>query len=302
MKTDSLNRRARDIRQPKHDQNNEVKDRDVRWLSFLHRHGGRLPTSYLYDATKETHSCRFWSQERLKILYQEMKLIDRPWQQFEVRDSRMNELVHEISPLGIEELKSRGLFSEYAPTMGGHFKHQLYLGCISASVELNAREAGYVYIPQHHLLSEAKAQLQFTGSFGTFMPDGVFGLIIDGKMIVCFLEIDRSTEGNYHVASLKGKRWEQSIKQYEEVLNPGKRLYRDWLKVNCGAVLLIVTVSQDKQEKILNIIEEVHPRCSYMMVHNYPQFGKLFHPPTKLDVLGANWTRNGHPPFAFVKR
>lgn len=294
MKTDTIGRRVRHVRQPLKQQTHHVTQRDIDWLSFLHRHGGRLPTSYLHDLTKAEFVNHTKSSDRLKILHHELRLLDRPFQQFETLDPRKNELVHEASPLALDLLKDQGLYSDYAPSPRGAFKHQLMLSCVSASFELNAREKGYKYTPQHELLERVGHDHTVDIEGDKFVPDEVFMLSIDGKDLLIFLEIDRGTEPTESEA--KRKSWTQSIGQYRKLI--GHKLYKDRFNVSCGALLMVVTISPAKQAGILKVVNDTfNGPCNYILVHNLPEFGRIFHPPTLLNMLGAEWSRCQYPPF-----
>lgn len=294
MKTDTIGRRLRHVRQPVKLQTHHVTPRDITWLAFLHRHGGRLPTSYLHDFTKDEYVNLKKSSERLKVLHHELRLIDRPFQQFETLDPRKNELVHEVSPTALELLKDEGLYSDYAPSARGAFKHQLMLSCVSASFELNAREKGYAYTPQHELLERVGHDHTIDIDGDKFVPDEVFKLTIDGKDLLIFLEIDRGTEPTESEA--KRKSWKQSIGQYRKLI--GHKLYKERFDVTCGGLLMVVTISPSKQAGILKVVHDTFDgSCNYILVHNIPEFGRVFHPPQLLDMLGAQWNRAGYPPF-----
>lgn len=294
MKTDTVGRRLRLVRQPLKLQSYHVTPRDIAWLSFLHRHGGRLPTSYIHDLTKAEFTCFEKTSRRLKNLYHELRLIDRPFQQFETLDPRRNELVHEASPTGLELLKEEGLYSDYAPSPKGAFKHQLMLSCVSASFELNARAKGYAYTPQHKVLERLGHDHTIDIDGDKFVPDEVFMLNIDGKELLIFLEIDRGTEPTESEA--KRKSWKQSIGQYRKLI--GHKLYKERFDVTCGALLMVVTISPAKQAGILKVVQDQFDgSCNYILVHNLPEFGRVFHPPELLDMLGVEWTRCGYPAF-----
>jgi Replication-relaxation len=298
MKTDTLGRRTRDKRQPTSTSTHHVTDRDLEWLSFLHRHGGRLPTSYLHESSKHTHKCRYRAQIRLRDLFNEMKLIDRPFQQFETLDPRYNELVHEVSPKGLAVLKDENLYSDYAPTMRGSFKHQVMLSCVSASFELNARQYGFVYTPQHVLLERLGKDHKIELAKDVFTPDEVFMLSKDGKNLLIFLEIDRGTEPT-ESDNKRRKSWTRSVAQYREFI--GHKQYKSRFGVDCGALLMVVTVSAAKQAGILDAVaKEFDGPCNYILTHYLPEFGRQFHPPKLLDMLAVGWKRYQHPDFKLV--
>ncbi|TFH72405.1 hypothetical protein E3V39_12555 [Gammaproteobacteria bacterium LSUCC0112] len=289
---DSLGRRTR-FKRVSEGTNHRVLSRDIAWFSFLHRHGGRLPTSYLFNATKDTHRSFQVCQVRLKHLYQELKLIDRPWQQEETIDPRYNELIHELNEKSRAVLLSEGLLHKHAPSPNGSFKHQVMLSCISASFELNAKEAGLTYIPQHEVVTNNYIEVEGD----KVSPDGVFMLEIGGKKLLVFLEVDRGTEATFS-DNFNRKSWKRSIRQYRQIIGHG--LYKKRYGVECGALLLVVTISRAKELGILNVIEQEFDKgCNYMMVTHLTEFGRVFHPPKVLDMLGIEWQRSGHQPFKF---
>jgi hypothetical protein len=286
MKTDSLGRRVRTGRQPT-GRKVRLMPRDIEILAFLHRHGGRLPTSYIASRVEGSH---YVISDRLKLLHHELKLIERPFQQFETLDPRWNELVHQISPLGLEVLKEHGLYSEKAPSMAGAFKHQVMLSCLSASFELGHEG----YIPQHAVV---KDDLTFNLDGDRVTPDEVFMLKIDGKELLLFLEIDRGTEATAS-QNFNRKSWTRSIRQYRQII--GKGLHKEKFGVANGALLLIVTVSKAKQDGILKVIEDEFPNgCAYILLHHIPEFGRWFHPPKLLDIYNTHWERCKHSQFKF---
>lgn len=296
MKTDSLGRRDRFKRQLSKDVTHHLTPRDIEWLSFLHRHGGRLPTSYLHNSSKHTHKDLYSSQIRLRILY-DLGLLDRPTAQLATLDPRYNEMVHEVSPKGLAVLKDEGLYSEYAPSMRGSFKHQVMLSCISASFELNAREDGIIYTPQHVLLERLGTDHRIKLDSGDFTPDEVFMLSVDGKSLLLFLEVDRGTEPT-ESDSLVRKSWTRSVAQYKELIGQAK--YKTRFGVSCGAFLLVVTVSRAKQAGILKSVDKECGASPYILTHYLPEFGTYFHPPMLLDMLGVKWERCGNKPFSLL--
>lgn len=295
MKThDSLGRRNRYAPPPDDPTPIRLNDADLEWLAFLHRHGGRLPTSYFFEYTKATRTHRQTVQVRLKRLWHN-RFIVRPFQQEETLDPEKNETIHEIGPKGIELLKQHGLLSPFAPSMNGAFKHQVFLSCVSASIELQARELGIEYTPQHAVLSPLGHDHRITLPSGMLAPDEVFMLKIDGKDLLIFLEIDRATEG---VDSYKTDRksWRRNCNQYRELISSGA--YRSLFDVDCGALLMVVTVNKTNMDAMLVLTEEIFQgKCPYMLFTFIPEFGRIFHPPAVLSPLTTVWERAGHNPF-----
>lgn len=289
---DTLNRLYRGAPQllPKNQRRLLLQPRDIGWFSFLHRHGGRLPTSYLYQLTKETHTNLQRASERMKDLARNGYLT-RPFQQFETADPEYNELVHELTPKAIEVLKAEGLYSERVPSPHGAFKHQVMLSCLTSSFELGAKDRGFAFIPQHKLGDPV-----ITIDGDRVAPDGIFMLKIDGKELLVFLEVDRGTEATSS-ENLNRKSWKRSIKQYKRLIRDG--LYKEHFGVTCGALLLVVTISDAKVSGIKKVIADELGACNYVLLHSIPEFGRIFHPPKIIDILSVKWKREGHGDFSF---
>lgn len=295
MKThDTLGRKLRHVKQ-KDGTEVSLTLTDIEMFAFLHRHGGRLPTSYLHSARGLTNLQS--SSVRLKHLAR-AGYLKRPDAQYETKDSEYNELVHELSPKAIALLKSEDAYFEYAPSMKGAFKHQVMLSCISASFELNAKKHGYQFYPQHVILNGIKRDHHIQIDKEHFTPDELFMLVIDGKPLLIFLEVDRGTEPTETKRTTR-KSWGRSIAQYRKLIANG--IYKQRFNAQAGALLLIVTISQAKEDGILRAIEsEFKGPCNFMLVRNMPEFGRIFHPPLVLDMLGQPWARAGYAPFKFA--
>ena len=227
------------------------------------------------------------------LLFHESGHIDRPWQQFETLDPRSNDLVHALDKNGIDALRRAERFSEYAPAPGGTFKHQLMVSCITASIELGAKERGWRYIAQHELLARAGTAL-VTDMDGPLRPDAMFALDMGGKFMVFFLEADRATEP----LSTKNirKSWGRNVAQYRELIGRGH--YRKKFSLKAPAVLLNVTISNTRLDSMTGVVQDEFPGgCAYMLGHACPEFGSYFRPPCVMNLLDVPWKRAGYPPF-----
>ncbi len=286
---DSLGRRLRERKVSKGGRF-YLQPRDIEWFHFLHKHGGMLATSYLYEYTKATHRSKPTATRRLCNLFTELNMIDRPQKQFETLDPRSNELVHQLNDESYSILEWKDLYSKFAPATTGAFKHQLMTGSITASFELNARATENVkYIPQNDILTKP---LSIPTPYGELKPDSLFALEIDGKRMLCFVEADRSTEPTRSTGHRKT--WENNLKQYQYVI--GEKFYKEFFDVTCGALLLIFTVSTAKRDGILDLLGK---ETSYILAHHMPQFGYIFEPPAVMNLLTQEYQRNGKP-FKFI--
>lgn len=267
-------------------------ERDYEWFAVLHRHGP-LPTSYLHGFTNDRWTDYRMASRRLALLYHEGNLLERPFKQFETLDPRSNELVHALGENANQALKEAGLFSSRAPTPSGTFKHQLMVSCITASIELGAREKSWRYIPQHELLDRAGADL-IVDIDGLLRPDALFALEIGGKYLVFFLEADRATEP-LDTKNIR-KSWRHNVRQYRKLIGHGQ--YKSLFKLKADALLLNVTVSEKRSVNMIKIEDETSPKgCTYILNHYLPEFGSYFRPPQVIRLLDIAWKRASNSPY-----
>lgn len=298
MKThDSRGRRNRYAPPPENPKAIKLTHLDIEWLAFLHRHGGRLPTSYFFEYTKTERTHKQTVQVRLKQLWANGYLA-RPNQQTFTLDPERNELIHELTPKAERLLQEHGRYFKLAPSMRGSFKHQVFLSCVSASIELQARDLGFEYVPQHQVLEGLGHDHRIDLPSGLLAPDEVFMLKIDGKPLLIFLEIDRATEGG-DSNDPNRKSWKRNCNQYRELIADGH--YKKHFNVTCGALLLVITVSKVNQNLMLRVTErELKGKCNYILFSHIPEFGGIFQPPRKLTPLYFAWERVGHNPSRFA--
>lgn len=235
---------------------------------------------------------------RLAQLFHEGRYVTRPQQQFNTLDARWNELVHEITPAGIDALKDVDLYLPHAPKHGGPWKHKLMVSCITASFELNAREAGIRYIPQHEILKRSGKELLIHIDGGVLRPDALFALEIEGKYVVYFLEADRGTEPLSTSASRKS--WNRNIAQYRKLI--GHKVYCNYFNLEAPAVLLNVTISNSRRDAMVRVIGHEYPRgCSYIVNYALPEFNEVFRPPREMDMLSVSWERAEYPNYTIYQ-
>jgi hypothetical protein len=234
------------------------------------------------------------STSRLKLLFHEHPPhIERSFRQFETLDPRGNELVHELTEHSVAALKEAGLWSAYAPSPGGTFKHQFMVSCITASIELNARKKGWRYIPQHELLQRAETELAID-IHGLLRPDALFALEIGGKYLIFFLEADRAAEP-LDTRNIR-KSFRRNVEQYRQLI--GNEVYKDKFNLKARALLLNVTVSEKRRDHMIKMVDEIFPQgCTYILSHALPEFGRYFKPPRTMNLLDVRWQRAGNPAY-----
>jgi hypothetical protein len=282
-------RRRHAPRQPDTLRSTVVNDRDVEILTFIHLHGGMLTTDIIfqYAKTNGLYQNHASLSRRLKELYHDAGVLDRPVGQRQIAHPERYPLVHRVSEKGELALKARNRLSAYAPRPWGPYRHNMLNACVYASYALNAQDAGITLTPVDNRRVK---------------PDTLFMLTINGKHVLVFLEIDRATESG-HADDDKRKSWGRSVKEYQQII--GEKRYKQHYDVpaTCGAQVHVVTTQFAMQQKILREIERVFPQgCPYILTHTCGEAGEETHPVPYLNMLGVAWARHGHGTFQYLKR
>jgi hypothetical protein len=280
-----------------------INERDVRLLAFIHLSGGMLTTDIIFRYAQAIglHRNRAALSRRLKELYHEAGVLERPVQQRNIPYPERYNLVHRVSEQGETLLKARHLFSAYAPRPYGAYAHQMMTACLYASYRISAEEAGIPFAPQHALLEKLKQKVAILVDGARVMPDAVFMLSIDGKHVLIFLEVDRATEPG-HSSDDKRKSWGKTIEQYQRIICDKRYKEHYGLPPSCGAQVHVVTIHYGMHQKILRQVERVCPGgCPYILVHASTAFGEGSRPPSYMSMLKVTWDRAGHAPFRFVR-
>lgn len=301
---DALDRRRRSsVRQPAKIGHTIINDRDIALLTFIHEYGGMLTNDIIfrYAETTGLYTSRASLSRRLKELYHEAGILDRPFQQRNIEFPNRYNLVHRVSEEGEALLKARHLFSLYVPRPYGAYQHQMMTACLYASYRIHAKEAGITFTPQHTLLAKSKKSISIPIDTRFVTPDALFMLTIEGKHVLIFLEVDRATEPG-HSTDDKRKSWGRTIEEYQTIF--GEKRYKEHYGVpqTCAAQVHVVTIHHVMHQKILKQIERVFPNgCPYILVHASTAFGQISHPPSYMPMLSVSWDRAGHTPFRFVR-
>ena len=280
--------------------------RDLLWFEKLAEHGP-LPSSFLLAFAKGTHRSEKRAKERLTDLFNEDGTPDkgaylsRPMQQFQTIDARYNQLVHDLTPASAAALRKSE--STIRPARSGPWKHNLMVSCITASIELACIDRDDInYIPQSKILARADVSLRWPteicdpnsgASYEKYLlPDAVFGLEYltpAGKRYRFFaLEADRATEP-LRSAEIHRKSFLRHLLQYEDYIEDSG--YQDHLDLTAPMLVLNVTTSETRVERMLTLTDELFPGSnSYQMFQVWSAFGNDLCPPEpNLSLLGGAW-------------
>lgn len=278
--------------------------RQIRWMQFLALHGC-LPSTYLFDLEGEkTDPERRAAQEQLKRLWLG-GFVSRPRQQRATDNANYHQYVYDLSEQGRAYLRGNGLWIDaIRPT--GNWVHQLFVSCVTASIDIMCHRSGYRYVPPHEYLDGRvlAAPVPFAWDDGRhtlpLAPDAVFAIDYGDNSFIAFaLEADRNTEPNRaHNWSRKSDL--RTIRQYASFI--GQKLYRKAYQREAHMVLLYVTISLGHAGAFVKMTEDELDSPSYIAVGVVPEFQTPFRPPQLLaHLFDQPLLRAGRDPFTIKK-
>ncbi len=300
IKKDSLGRVDRYSAAVLHtDTEHYITPRDIEWMHFARRHGGKITTSQFHALTSTHLKSTQTTSRRLNFLTHYFGYFYCPLQQ-KTPVSRNRDLIYCLTPKGVKFLNSLDGCPnyEFAPAIKiteFEFEHGVMSSSISASMELNALETEYSITHQHEMGVDLKMQ-----AVGDLTPDGVSILSKSDNQIFLPREEDRGTEplssSNPHRKSI-----EKNLKQWKTAIEDG--IYKDHFHVKCGAFLLFTTVNESRMNTIMNdLMPQIFgKRCNYILFRTIPEFGNPFRAPKVLNILNSPWKMYGNPDFQFIK-
>ncbi|MEM8793406.1 MAG: replication-relaxation family protein [Pseudomonadota bacterium] len=291
---------------------------DLLWFRKLAEHGP-LPSSYLLAFTRQLRRSDKRTTERLTDLFHETntpdggRYLDRPAQQFRTIDARYNQLVYDLTPAGIQALRSTGLPAIPSKT-SGPWLHRHMVACTTASIELATRDRSDLsFIPGHQILARAKTELRAAvpvmdpengrSKRRDLIPDALFGLSYhtkDGDRFRFFaVECDRATEPVMS-RTWSRKSWRRGLRQYQAYIAGGR--YRAHLQLTAPLLVLNVVTDERRLKMLLGATERELGATSYQLFQSWPAFGSVFRPPVPCPALlqGA-WRRAGRPAFCIAE-
>ena len=281
--------------------------RQEEWLRFLNLHGA-LPSSYLFDLEGEKNEDQFRAaQVQLRRIWHG-GYVYRPKQQRATDNANYHQYVYDLTDKGIAHLKRRGLFEDTVrPT--GNWVHQLFVSCVTATMDIMCRREGYRYIPPHEYLNgqTLAAKVPFVWDKRKITmplaPDAVFAIDYGENSFIAYaLEADRKTETGRPTKRRNPalKTYERVLKQYAEFI--GRKLYRQAYKREAMMVLLFFTVTAGRADSFLRAVDEEIGPCAYVATGVVPEFITPFRPPRLLSHLFSTpLPRAGKEPFVIKK-
>lgn len=310
-KLDSLGRRKR-ITPQSTGKRISLQKRDWLWLKKIQEHGP-LPSSFLLDYCRDTHSSEKRAQDRLTDLFNENNNEDRgvyltrPPKQFHTIDSRYNQVVYDLTKASRRALAREHPHAVQGNGNAGPWIHKFMVACITSSIDLACQKRSDLsFIPSSKILARAQSELRYPVSFKEpssgrvvtkdLIPDALFGLEYasdEGSRYRFFVvEADRSTEPASS-KSFNRKSLLRNLLQYQAYVEG--RLYKEHLNLSAPLVVLNVANSEKRMEQMMRTTASVFPNGnSYMLFQHWDDFGEVFRPPEPNSKLLENvWKRVG---------
>lgn len=292
-----------------------ITDMDDTRLMKLHNYG-HLPTPYIHAFTESKHVSLEATRRRLNLIRNEAGLLFEPQQQLETAAFRGNTLVYGLSPKGNEYLKSRGLYSEFAPIIGEsqHWIHDFTSSCVCASFELAAPD-GYSYEPQTDVLGRYDTLLSFPVKFfepSPYKKESTIELKPDrvgqintpsGKNILTFLEVERSKKQHKYRRGYKTT--ERNGLQYYNFIADREYMEHFHNQDGLGAMVLFVYWDYGTMIGAIEYLKKVVPngKCKFMLFCYLPNIkNSNFKPlPILKNLWDEPWFRIGYPPVLLTE-
>jgi len=222
--------------------------REIRWLKHIERHGPQSST-YLYELTRDTHTCRDTALRQLQKLRAGGFLM-LPRQQRATEHANFNPYIYDLTKRAKDHLIDLGL-SEPTVRPTGHWWHGYMTSCVTSSIDITAARQGVQYIPAHEILAINNAPLAIPVGTQKLIPDQLFALDYGGSYRVFALEVDRGTEPKTSPANRKS--WARSIDMYRQVIE--RKIYKSHYGLKANLLVLWVFNSRVNEARFLDMIK-----------------------------------------------
>ena len=308
MKKDTLNRRNRFAGRQPTGKRIELGERDFLYFAALERHGP-LPATYLYEFSKSAARNHKGHQQRLTDLFNEDNTphrgpyLDRPDPQFASVNARYQSIAYEHTPLAATALRDRDIGRQAAMPPSGPYLHRFMTACLTASIELAVRKAGYTFITSTDILNHPKCPEKTRESRNPLaiplrdtavIPDQLFGIDYGGKFRFFALESDRKTE-TIVSRNRNGKAFGTRLEAYAEIIE--SEAHRRIWGIPSLTVLTVTTSLAHMHTMISHLEDSVSAKtAARFLFKTKPDFGKYWTvPPVMTDIFEDPWERTASP-------
>ena len=221
--------------------------REIRWLKHIERHGPQSST-YLYELTRDTHSCRDTALRQLQKLRAGGFLM-LPRQQRATEHASFSPYIYDLTRQAKDHLIDLGI-AEPTVRPTGHWWHGYMTSCVTSSIDITAARQGVRYIPAHEILAIKNAPLAIPIGNQKLIPDQLFALDYGGSYRVFALEVDRGTEPKTSPANRKS--YARSIELYRQLIE--QKLYKSHYGLKANLLVLWVFASRSNEMRFLDMM------------------------------------------------
>ena len=224
--------------------------REIRWFKHVERHGPQSST-YLYELTRDTHSCRDTALRQMQKL-RAGGFLHLPRQQLATEHASFNPYIYDLTLKAKRYLFDLGI-SEDTVLPHGHWVHGYMTSCITSSIDIMAARSGVRYIPGHEILNIKDSTLAIPIGKSKLIPDQLFALDYGGSYRAFALEVDRGTEPKTTTGFRKS--YAGSIELYRRLIE-GK-IYKKHYGLKANLLVLWVFNSRSNEARFLEMVGDV---------------------------------------------
>lgn len=240
--TDSLGRATFHYIAPRNDVRPTA--REIRWLRHIERHGPQS-SEYLYELTRDTHSCKDTALRQMQKL-RAGGFLSLPSQQRAIERAECRPYIYDLTKRGKAHLEDLRL-AEPTVRPKGHWWHAYAVSCVTSSIEIGAAREGVRFIPAHEILARKNASLAIPVGQKRLIPDQLFALDYGGSYRAFALEVDRGTEPVRSQAARKTLAGVLDL--YRQLLE--HQIYREHYGLKANLAVLWVFAGKGRHEDLL---------------------------------------------------
>lgn len=224
-------------------------ERELRWFQHIACHGPQS-SQYLFELTRDTHSCKDTALRQLRKL-RAAGFLYLPQQQRNTEKADFKPYIYDLSKSGQVVLKANGLLEAYVrPT--GHWWHSYSVSCVTSSIQIYGAKQGIRFIPAHTILAKKNVSLAIPLAKGKVIPDQLFALDYGGAFRAFALEVDRGSEPI--ISTSVRKSLTRSIDQYSEIIE--RELHKSHYGLKTNMLVLWVFSDRARQSAFLEKLAE----------------------------------------------
>jgi hypothetical protein len=267
--------------------------REIRWLKHIERHGPQS-SHYLFELTRDTHSCRDTALRQMQKL-RASGFLTLPRQQRATEYADFNPYIYDHTKQAKDHLFDLGI-SEPTMRPTGHWWHGYMTSSVTSSIDIAAARNGVRYIPAHEILAIKNAPLAIPLGQSKLIPDQLFALDYGGSYRVFALEVDRGTEPQTSPANRKS--WARSIEQYRQVIE--RDMHKPHYGLKANLLVLWVFSSRTNEKKFLHMVKKISkPFADVILTRSLPETGRgTFLSRLRKEATFGPWNRASGSPVS----